>query len=122
MERSVQTQSFQTRFGTIEDFVQVLVARDDTCVTDDPCPYPPDHRFLLNVHDLDRGTIRVRHYTRDSEAASPVLHIEGRPSPTGTVLACRFLDPSAPFVPQRQIDEARAQEQRDDEEFLQLDD
>ncbi len=86
---------FSTSIGTVDAFVQRLLTREGTLVTDDPIPHPPGNEILLNLDDENR--IRLRHYASPTQAPSPILQVDFEPAGGGLVLTCEVLRADAPF-------------------------
>ena len=98
-----------------DEFLESLHAREDTLVSDDPCPFPPEHRYLLNLEDIERGRIRIRHYSGPSEAISPILQVDLAPTPEGLSLTCLLLDAEAVFSPRAALELERMEQQEKQE-------
>ena len=90
-----ETYRFSTSASTAEAFVQRLLARGDTQITDDPIPHPPGEHLLVNVDDP--GRIRIRHYASPTEVPSPILRVDCTPTTGGMKLECEVLRSDAPF-------------------------
>lgn len=86
---------FSTSIGTVDAFVQRILSREGTSVTDDPIPHPPGSQILLNLDDQDR--IRLRHYASPTQAPSPILQVDFEPVGNGLRLECEVLRADAAF-------------------------
>lgn len=86
---------FSSSAGTVDAFVQRLLAREGTLVTNDPIPHPPGDQVLVNLDDPDR--VRIRRYASPTQAPSPILQLDFEPGQEGVRVRCEVLRADAPF-------------------------
>jgi len=86
---------FMSAISDPKEFVHRLCTREGALVTDDPLPYPPGPKILINLDD--EGRPRIRHHAPPMTIGSPVLQLQINQLERGLHIACELQNRHTPF-------------------------
>lgn len=86
---------FTSAISDPKEFVRRLSAREGALVTNDPLPYPPGPKLLINLDD--EGRPRIRHHAPPMTIGSPVLQLQITQLQRGLQVECELHSRSTPF-------------------------